>query len=113
EGRIELDHVSFRYEESDSPEPVLSDINFTVEPGELIGIVGHSGSGKTTLVNMLLRFYDATEGVIRIDGHDIRQIQSRSLREQIAMVLQEPFLFTGTIADNVAYGRPNADRTAI
>jgi ATP-binding cassette, subfamily B, bacterial len=113
QGRIEFDHAGFRYQESDSPDPVLTDITFTIEPGELVGIVGHSGSGKTTLVNLLLRFYDVTEGAIRIDGRDIRQIQSRSLREQIAMVLQEPFLFTGTIADNIAYGRPNAPREAI
>jgi ATP-binding cassette, subfamily B, bacterial len=112
-GRIEFDHAGFRYEESDSPDPVLSDITFTIEPGELVGIVGPSGSGKTTLVNLLLRFYDVTEGAIRIDGRDIRQIQARSLREQIAMVLQEPFLFTGTIADNIAYGRPNASRADI
>jgi ATP-binding cassette, subfamily B, bacterial len=112
-GRIDFDHVGFRYQESDSPDPVLSDISFTVQPGELVGIVGHSGSGKTTLVNLLLRFYDVTEGAIKIDGRDLRKIQSRCLREQISMVLQEPFLFTGTIADNIAYGRPSASRTAI
>jgi ABC-type multidrug transport system fused ATPase/permease subunit len=112
-GRIDFDHVGFRYQESDSPDPVLSDISFTVQPGELVGIVGHSGSGKTTLVNLLLRFYDVTEGSITIDGRDLRKIQSRCLREQISMVLQEPFLFTGTIANNIAYGRPNASRTAI
>lgn len=113
QGRVEFDHVSFRYQESDSPDPVLSDISLTVEPGELVGIVGHSGSGKTTLVNLLLRFYDVTDGAIRIDGRDLRKIQSRCLREQIAMVLQEPFLFTGTIADNIAYGRPNASRAEV
>jgi ATP-binding cassette subfamily B protein len=112
-GRIDFDHVGFRYQESDSPDPVLADISFTVQPGELVGIVGHSGSGKTTLVNLLLRFYDVTEGAIKIDGRDLRKIQSRCLREQISMVLQEPFLFTGTIADNIAYGRPNAGRAAI
>ena len=110
QGRIDFDHVGFRYQESDSPDPVLSDISFTVQPGELVGIVGHSGSGKTTLVNLLLRFYDVTEGAIKIDGRDLRKIQSRCLREQISIVLQEPFLFTGTIADNIAYGRPNAGR---
>ena len=113
QGRIDFDHVGFRYQESDSPDPVLSDISLTVQAGELVGIVGHSGSGKTTLVNLLLRFYDVTEGAITIDGRDLRKIQSRCLREQISMVLQEPFLFTGTIADNIAYGRPNAGRAAI
>jgi len=78
-----------------------------------VGIVGHSGSGKTTLVNLLLRFYDVTDGSIKIDGRDLRKIQSRCLREQISMVLQEPFLFTGTIADNIAYGRPQASRASI
>src|SRR5438034_7863264 len=112
-GDIEFHHVGFRYQDSDSPDPVLADVSFTVEPGELVGIVGHSGSGKTTLVNLLLRFYDVTEGRILIDGRDIRQIQALSLREQIAMVLQEPFLFTGTVADNIAYGRPDAPREAI
>jgi ATP-binding cassette, subfamily B, bacterial len=112
-GRIDFDHVGFRYQESDSPDPVLSDISFSVEPGELVGIVGHSGSGKTTLVNLLLRFYDVTEGSIQIDGRDLRKIQSRCLREQISMVLQEPFLFTGSIANNIAYGRPNASRASI
>jgi ATP-binding cassette, subfamily B, bacterial len=112
-GRLDFDHVGFRYQESDSPDPVLADISFTVQPGELVGIVGHSGSGKTTLVNLLLRFYDVTEGSIKIDGRDLRKIQSRCLREQISMVLQEPFLFTGTIADNIAYGRPNANRVVI
>jgi ATP-binding cassette subfamily B protein len=113
QGRVDFDNVCFRYQESDSPDPVLSEISFSVKPGELVGIVGHSGSGKTTLVNLLLRFYDVTDGAIRIDGRDIRKIQSRCLREQISMVLQEPFLFTGTIADNIAYGRPNASRVQI
>jgi ATP-binding cassette, subfamily B, bacterial len=113
QGKIDFDGVTFRYQESDSPDPVLSDISFTVNPGELVGIVGHSGSGKTTLVNLLLRFYDVTEGSIKIDGRDLRKIHSRCLREQISMVLQEPFLFTGTIADNIAYGRPNASRASI
>jgi ATP-binding cassette subfamily B protein len=113
QGQIVFDQVGFRYQESDSPDPVLADLSFSVSPGQLIGIVGHSGSGKTTLVNLLLRFYDVTEGAIKIDGRDLRKIQSRCLREQIAMVLQEPFLFTGTIADNIAYGQPHASRGAI
>jgi len=75
--------------------------------------VGHSGSGKTTLANLLLRFYDPTEGSVLIDGRDLRDVKLRSLREQIGVVLQEPFLFSGTVAENIAYGRPDATREEI
>jgi ATP-binding cassette, subfamily B, bacterial len=91
----------------------LTVLQSPVETVAAIKARDYVGSGKTTLVNLLLRFYDVTDGAIRIDGRDIRGIQSRCLREQIAMVLQEPILFTGTIADNIAYGRPNASRAAI
>jgi len=107
-GRVEFEHVTFDYEENEGGAPVLQDIHFTAEPGQLIGLVGHSGSGKTTLVNLLLRFYDVDQGHIRIDGKDIRDLDSRTLREQIGIVLQEPFLFSGTVAENIAYGRPDA-----
>ncbi len=104
-GKIEFRNVSFYYEKGD---PVLKDINFTIEPGQMIGLVGSSGSGKTTLINLISRFYKVTEGEILIDGVNINDIDLKSLRKQIGLVLQEPFLFHGTIAENIAYGRPDA-----
>jgi ATP-binding cassette subfamily B protein len=107
EGRVEFTNVRFCYD-ADGSRPILSDINLRVEPGELIGLVGPSGSGKTTLVNLLMRFYDPTEGAITVDGVDLRQVEMQALRRQIGCVSQEPFLFSGTIAENIAYGRPEA-----
>lgn len=104
-GRICFEEVSFYYEKGD---PVLQNINLEIAPGEMIGLVGASGSGKTTLINLIARFYDATEGRITLDGVDLREIDLAFLREHIGMVLQEPFLFHGTIADNIAYGKPDA-----
>lgn len=104
-GAIEFKNVTFGYDRS---YPVLKDVSLSVKPGEMIGIVGPSGSGKTTLINLLCRFYDTTYGTIEIDGHDIRSFTKQSLRGQTGLVLQEPFLFRGTIRDNIAYGRPNA-----
>ena len=92
---------------------MLKDINLTVEPGEMIGLVGHSGAGKSTMINLLCRFYDVDEGQILIDGVDIRDISQRELREQIGVVLQDTFLFNGTIAENIAYAKPNATREEI
>lgn len=109
-GAIGFSDVSFYYEKGD---PVLQNINLTIEPGEMVGLVGSSGSGKSTLVNLIARFYDVTEGTVTIDGVDIREIDLQFLRENIGMVLQEPFLFHGTIADNIAYGRPGATRQEI
>jgi ATP-binding cassette, subfamily B, bacterial len=105
EGAIEFDHMTFGY---DPYYPVLHDISLRIEPGEMIGIVGPSGSGKSTLINLLCRFYDPIEGSIRIDGVDLRQAKRDDLRRQIGLVLQEPFLFRGTIGQNVSYGRPDA-----
>ena len=105
EGRVEFRGVHFGYEED---KPVIEDLNFVVEPGEMIGLAGHSGAGKSTLINLICRFYEPQEGVILIDGHDTRQVNLQSLREQIGVVLQDPFLFNGTVAENIAYGHPES-----
>ncbi|MDF2723584.1 MAG: transporter [Paenibacillus sp.] len=104
-GAITFRDVIFGYK---SYEPVLSNINFEVKQGEMIGLVGHSGSGKSTLINLVSRFYDVTEGSILIDGIDIRDIEQEDLRSQIGVVLQETFLFSGTICDNIRYSKPDA-----
>ena len=104
-GRIEFRNVSFHYEKGD---PVLQNVSFTIEPGQMIGLVGSSGSGKSTLINLIARFYKVTEGEILIDGVNINDVKLSSLRSQIGIVLQEPFLFHGTIAENIRYGRPDA-----
>jgi subfamily B ATP-binding cassette protein MsbA len=108
---IEFQGVSFRY--PDSGEPALSDINLEVKAGEVVAIVGASGAGKTTLTNLLPRFFDAGEGRILVDGHSIRSLTLKSLREQIAIVTQETFLFDDTVAKNIAYGRPDIPQQAI
>ncbi len=108
-GRIELRSVGFRY----GNRAVLRDVDLDIAPGEFIGLVGHSGSGKSTLVNLINRFYDVSSGSIRIDGTDIRALPVAEYRRHIGLVLQEPFLFFGTIADNIAYGRPDATREEI
>jgi ATP-binding cassette subfamily B protein len=107
EGRVEFKAVNFYYDR-DAGDPVLTNVNLTVEPGELIGLVGPSGSGKTTLVNLLMRFYDPTDGVVTLDGVDLRDLKVGVLRRQIGFVSQEPFMFSGTITENIAYGRPDA-----
>jgi ATP-binding cassette subfamily B protein len=104
-GRVEFDHVTFGY---DPEKPVLKEITFCAEPGQLVAIVGHSGAGKTSLINLLCRFYHPQSGVIRIDSHDISQMELDSYRRQIALVLQDPFLFSGTIRENLRYGSPDA-----
>lgn len=111
EGRVELRDVTFRY--FNSGEPVLSDISFVAEPGQMVALLGATGSGKSTVINLLPRFYDASEGQILIDGYDVRDVQIESLRRQIGIVLQETNLFSGTIRDNIAYGRPDADEDEI
>ena len=108
-GAIELRDVGFRY----GTRTILQNINLTIAPGEMIGLVGHSGSGKSTLVNLICRFYDVAEGSIRIDGVDIRSLPVTDYRRNIGLVLQEPFLFFGTIAENIAYGNPDAPREDI
>ncbi len=103
-GHIELRGVRFRYQNRE----VISGIDLEIQPGELIGLVGPSGSGKSTLANLMCRFYDVTEGSITVDGHDIRSFPIEKFRKNIGIVLQESFLFFGTIAENIAYGRPDA-----
>ncbi len=105
EGEVDVENVTFGYE---SYNPVLEGISFHVKPGEMIGIVGHSGSGKTTLINLLMRLYDVNEGSIKIDSVDIKDISQNALRSQIGIVLQETFLFSGTIRDNIKYAMPLA-----
>ena len=105
-GDILVDDVTFRYESS--PEPVLSHVTLHVRPGETVAVVGPSGGGKSTLCQLIPRFYDVTEGRILVDGHDVRTLKQRSLRENIGIVQQDVFLFAGTIYDNIRYGRPDA-----
>ena len=109
EGRIELTDVGFRY----GNRAVNRGISLMIEPGEMIGLVGHSGSGKSTLVNLICRFYDVSEGAIKVDGVDIRSFAIADYRRNIGLVLQEPFLFFGTVAENIAYGKPHATRAEI
>jgi ATP-binding cassette subfamily B protein len=110
QGRVEFEHVKFGYR----PDvPLMEDVNIDVQPGQTIAIVGPTGAGKTTLVNLLLRFYDVDGGSIRIDGHDIRDVTRGSLRRVFGMVLQDTWLFSGTIRDNIAYGRENATEAEI
>ncbi len=111
EGRIQLEHVSFEY--PDDHNKVLRNVNLSIRPGEKLALVGPSGGGKTTLCNLIPRFYDVTDGQIYIDGQDIRQVTLKSLREAIGIVQQDVFLFSGSVADNIAYGRPGATREEI
>lgn len=104
QGEIVLRHISFRYQNR----AVIHGMDLHIAPGEMIGLVGHSGSGKSTLVNLICRFYDVSEGAILLDGVDIRAIAVSDYRRHIGLVLQEPFLFFGTIAENIAYGKPDA-----
>jgi ATP-binding cassette subfamily B protein len=108
-GEIELRDVRFRYGKRE----VIHGINLKVQPGEMVGLVGPSGAGKSTLVNLVCRFYDVGEGAILVDGVDIRSFPVEAYRKNIGIVLQEPFLFFGTIAENIAYGRPNASHAEI
>ncbi|HTI05884.1 MAG TPA: ABC transporter ATP-binding protein [Gemmatimonadales bacterium] len=104
-GRVTFDHVSFGY---DGVRQVLKGVSFDVAPGELVGLVGPSGGGKTTIVNLIARFYDVTGGTIRIDGVDLRRLDTGHYRRQIGMVLQDPYLFHGTVVENIRYGLPEA-----
>jgi len=109
-GDIEFDNVVFSY---DGENNALDGVSFNVEAGEMIGLSGPSGAGKTTLINLIGRFYDVTEGSIKVDGYDVRDVKMQSLRNQIGVVLQEPFLFYGSIADNIKYSKPGASKMEI
>ncbi len=108
-GTISIRDVGFRH----GSRRILKGINFDIRPGEMIGLVGHSGSGKSTLINLICRFYDVSDGAIMIDDIDIRRYAVADYRKHIGLVLQEPFLFHGTIAENIAYGKPGATRAEI
>ncbi len=115
-GEIEFRNVWFSYRNVPAPADedwVLRDVSFRVEPGQTIAIVGHTGAGKTTLISLLLRFYDVQRGQIFLDGKDIRTIELQDLRRQFGIVLQDPFLFTGTIETNIRLGTPGIDRTTV
>ena len=109
EGRIEMRGIGFRY----GNRSVIRGLDLDIRPGEMVGLVGHSGSGKSTLVNLICRFYDVSDGAILVDGTDLRRFRVADYRRHIGLVLQEPYLFFGTIAENIAYGRPQATRAEI
>lgn len=111
-GEVTFDHVNFAY--ADAPdEPILTDINFTVKPGQTLGVLGETGSGKTTLMNLIARFYDPTSGRVLVDGRDVRDWPARQLREQTTIVAQDLFLFSNTIAGNINYGNQHATKPFI
>jgi ATP-binding cassette subfamily B protein len=105
EGRVTFEHVTFAY---DGVRQVLRGVSFDVAPGEMIGFVGPSGGGKTTVVNLIARFYDVTGGTVRVDGVDVRRLDTGHYRRQVGMVLQDPYLFHGTVLENIRYGKPEA-----
>jgi ATP-binding cassette subfamily B protein len=107
-GQIDFDHVSFSYGTGDNGGFALRDVDLHVPPGQTVALVGATGAGKSTLVKLVARFYDPSDGTVRIDGHDLRSVTQRSLREQLGIVPQEGFLFSGTVRENIAFGRPQA-----
>jgi ATP-binding cassette subfamily B protein len=109
-GRIEFDHVWFEYTPGN---PVLKDINLVIEPGEKVAILGATGAGKTTLLSLVCRFYDPTRGRILLDGHELRDLDLDDLRRNIGLVFQESFLFSNTVAANIAFGHPEATLTQV
>ncbi|MFZ2359585.1 MAG: ABC transporter ATP-binding protein [Anaerolineae bacterium] len=111
QGRVAFDNVTFRY--FGGGDPVLSEVSFEAEPGQTVALLGATGSGKTTIINLIPRFYDPSEGRVLIDGHDLRDVTLESLRSQIGIVLQETTLFSGTIRDNIAFGKPGASQEEV
>jgi ATP-binding cassette subfamily B protein len=109
-GEVRFENVSFAYRED---RPILADVSFVVAPGQTVALIGPTGSGKSTITSLIPRFYDPTEGRILVDGADVRQVTLASLRRQIGLVLQDSFLFSATVAENIAYGRPEASQEEI
>lgn len=109
-GKIEFENVSFSYGQNTS---TLTNVSFTIKPGQVAALVGPTGAGKTTIINLIPRFYDPSDGSVKIDGQDIRRFRQKSLREQISFVLQDTLLFHGPIWQNIAYGKPDASREEI
>lgn len=107
QGEVRFEHVSFRYPD-DPDTPILEDVDFLVKPGQTVALVGETGAGKTTIIKLLARFHDPTEGRILVDGYDLRRVTQESLRRQMGIVLQDPYLFSGTIRENIRFGRPDA-----
>jgi len=112
-GELRFDDVSFRYGSDDDGAWALRDIDLTIVPGETVALVGETGAGKSTFAKLVARFYDPTRGRVLVDGHDLRDVTASSLRSQMGIVPQEAFLFSGTIAENIAFGRPGADDVQI
>ncbi len=110
-GEVSFEHVYFNY--SDDPTPVLEDIDLHVQPGETVALVGETGAGKSTLVKLISRFHDPVSGRIRIDGYDLREVTQQSLRSQMGIVLQDPFLFNGSVAENIRFGRLDASQDEV
>ena len=105
QGKVDFNHVTFQYEEGI---PVLTDFNLHVKPGETIALVGPTGVGKTTIINLLTRFYDVTAGEVKIDDINVKQVSLHSLRREVGVLMQDPFIFKGTVLENIRYGRPEA-----
>ncbi|MBK8032807.1 MAG: ABC transporter ATP-binding protein [Chloroflexi bacterium] len=107
-GAVQFDHVNFRYDTEDEDAPVLHDVSLDVPAGTTVALVGHTGAGKSTMIKLIMRFHDVVDGTVKIDGVDVRNVAQTSLRSQMGVVLQETYLFSGTVMDNIRYGRLNA-----